>query len=88
MFEALMEFFLKIFGGNWRYSQHYDILVSVDSNGNALYTKDIPISIFGVNTNLGNYLSYIASLVSIIFIVVLCCLFVYKIIKLIGGLIR
>lgn len=34
------------------------------------------------------YLAHTASIISITIIVVLCCLFVYKIIKLIGGLIR
>ena len=34
------------------------------------------------------WLCHTASIISITIIVVLCCLFVYKIIKLIGGLIR
>lgn len=87
MFEALMEFFLKLFGGSWRYSQNYNVLLGVN-NGNAVYTRNIPVTIFGIETNLGNYLSYIASLISLIIILVLCCLFVFHIVKLIGGLIR
>lgn len=38
--------------------------------------------------SLGDWLSTTATIISITIIVVLCCLFVYKIIKLIGGLIR
>lgn len=37
--------------------------------------------------DMGSYFALIASLISIIIILVLCCLFVFKIIKLIGGLI-
>lgn len=42
----------------------------------------------GNTISLSRYLTLLCSIVSMIIIVVLCCLFVYKIIKLIGGLIR
>lgn len=38
--------------------------------------------------SLDTWLSYTCAIISIIFILVLCCLFVYKIVRLIGGLIR
>lgn len=38
--------------------------------------------------SLGDWLSTSATIISITIIVVLCCMFVYKIIRLIGGLIR
>ena len=38
--------------------------------------------------SMNEWLCHTASIISITIIVVLCCLFVYKIIKLIGGLIR
>lgn len=37
---------------------------------------------------LGDWLSTTASVISITIIVVLCCMFIYKIVRLIGGLIR
>lgn len=57
-------------------------LESIDTSNN------INLNILGMNLPLGNYLSLIATIITITFIVVLCCMFVYKIIKLIGGLIR
>lgn len=42
----------------------------------------------GYQISMGDWLSTTATIISITIIVVLCCLFIYKIIKLIGGLIR
>lgn len=50
------------------------IWFTIDSNGNQLA--------------LGDWLSTTATAISITIIVVLCCLFIYKIVRLIGGLIR
>ena len=50
--------------------------IGVDSEG---IKYDMPLA---------DWLSTTATIISITIIVVLCCLFVYKIIKLIGGLIR
>lgn len=49
---------------------------------------NVNFDIGGYNVAFGSWLAFTASIISITIIVVLCCLFIYKIIKLIGGLIR
>lgn len=43
---------------------------------------------FGRNIQIDEYLSFLASFISGVFIVILCCLFIWKMVKLIGGLIH
>ena len=74
MFDALYDFFLNnVFG-------------SVD-NTDLMEGINFDFGAYGSIT-LQEYLSLTCALISLITIVVFCCLFVYKIIRLIGGLIR
>ena len=74
MFDALYDFFINIvFASN----DNMDLMEGINFDFGA----------YGSIT-LIEYLSLTCALISLITIVVLCCLFVYKIIKLIGGLIR
>lgn len=79
MLRALFEFFAQLF---YILDLEYqlDILEFVVIH-NSTNNTDLSMS---VNT----YLAWLCSVISLIFIVVLCCLFVYKIIKLVGNLIR
>ena len=72
MYDSLFEFF-----ETYIFNDNYSALLD-----------DTEVGFFNVSISLQSYLCTLASLISIIFILVLCCLFVYKIIKLIGGLIR
>ena len=49
---------------------------------------DMNFNVGGYDFSLAEYLGATATIISITIIVVFCCLFVWKIIKLIGGLIR
>ena len=64
--------------------------ISSSGQQGASYLKfmEAQVNFGGVTFTMQEYLSNLCTLISLIFIVVLCCLFVYKIIKLIGGLIR
>ena len=74
MFDALYDFFINIvFASN----DNMDLMEGINFDFGA----------YGSIT-LIEYLSLTCALISLITIVVLCCLFVYKIIILIGGLIR
>lgn len=72
MFDALMNYFWSIF----------------NTEDFAYFTEVSTFTIGGAELTITDYLAFLCTLVSLVFIVVLCCLFVYKIIKLIGGLIR
>ena len=74
MFDALYDFFLNI-------------VFASENNMDLLEGINFDFGSYGPIT-LIEYLSLTCALISLITIVVLCCLFVYKIIKLIGGLIR
>ena len=79
MFQALFDFFNNLIMGLEFYSTGDtldDISISLGTGGNV------------ANLNMSDYLSFLLAFVSLIIIVVLCCLFVVKIIKLVGGLIR
>lgn len=84
MLQALFDFFLSLFvldmndsGGSL--SDGYVLIQHLVNGG------DYEL-VFGGTTP--EYLAFICSIISLIFILVLCCLFIYKIIKLVGGLIR
>lgn len=47
---------------------------------------DISLSIGGMDMSLGEYLAFLLSLVSFIIIIVLCCLFIYRLIRVVGRL--
>lgn len=97
LWNNIYQFFVEHVFGGWWYEyvgnevvyRGYNAIFSVTSyeyynTANNYVSTDF----FGVPITIGNYLSLIATLISISVILVLCCLFVYKIIKLIGGLIR
>lgn len=44
------------------------------------------LTLFGVSLTLSNYIAFLLSLICFIFIFVLCCLFIWKLIKLVGRL--
>ena len=79
MLQLLANFYYNLFF-NDALIQDEDFLISE--------IMSTPIELFGVQYNVAYYLTFLCSLISLIFIIVLCCLFVWKIIKLIGGLIR
>lgn len=104
LWDLIRDFFvMHVFGGNTSqgtiYSAHLGYFNFIDlstdeyvGEGN-LFTSEPLVKMFQ-DENLkyyggfGDWLSTTATIISITIIVVLCCLFVYKIIKLIGGLIR
>lgn len=97
LWTAIFEFFVKyVFGGvlfgnnSTSYYRGYILggYIYGSSTPLAIDTTSLSVTIFGQQLPIGNYFSFIATIISISIIVVLCCLFVYKIIKLIGGLIR
>ena len=75
MLDALFEYFNNLFG----YTLNLDIEYKINQ---------AVVNIGGVDFKLSQWLAVTCSYVCLIIIFVLCCLFVYKIIKLIGGLIR
>lgn len=77
MLEALYNFFAQ------------NIFIASPTTNTGIY-KFLTIQLTVGNTTMRvyEYLSSLGCIISIILILVLCCLFVYKIIKLIGGLIR
>lgn len=104
LWNTIYEFFVKyVFGGySTREGITYSAIFGPFFKNEGLYDPDMytsdalitldNLSIADVGSPLqmplSNYLCFIATIISITVIVVLCCLFVYKIIKLIGGLIR
>lgn len=90
LWDLIRDFFVQlIFGGTDSNGTMYDCVV----DGNS-YTSDFVFDMGNPTLGsshtiaLGDWLSTTATMISITIIVVLCCLFVYKIVKLIGGLIR
>ena len=99
LWDLIRDFFVEhIFGGynsngvnspalvGWLYNHNDDEVID-------WYTNDYYVINFENDGNtyslsMGDWLSTTATIISITIIVVLCCLFVYKIVKLIGGLIR
>lgn len=92
LWDLIRDFFvIHIFGGYNSLGDPYDCSLG----GGDWYTTDtyitfdkITFSGQPISYSIGDYLSTTATIISISIIVVLCCLFIYKIIKLIGGLIR
>lgn len=82
MLQALFNFFYDIIHANLDYDNITFLSDILDSD----FT--INIGTQEVNYTLGTLLPFYLALISFIFIVILCCLFVYKIIKLVGNLIR
>lgn len=84
LWNVVYEFFLKyVFGGIFRDVNGNLIAYSSAflsyADGVSYTTIGGDITIFGVPFSLGNYLSLIATIISMIVIVVLACLFIKKI---------
>lgn len=77
MFQALYNFFSDILYANYDPSSMF-----------GQFIENTGVEVFDTNLIISDYLAILLALVSGFIIVGLCCLFVYKIIKLIGGLIR
>lgn len=89
LWDLVRDFFVAhVFGGYSSEGVLYDFVIDENS-----FTSDYLFEI-GNSTGashsiaMGDWLSTTATIISITIIVVLCCMFVYKIVKLIGGLIR
>lgn len=101
LWDLIRDFFVEyIFGGWTSNGIQCDGFITYEGgfSGNTFGTSD---TIFKLNNfyffddletplyiTFGDWLSTTATIIALTIIVVLCCLFVYKIIKLIGGLIR
>lgn len=94
LWDLIRDFFVKqIFGGVDSDLEVHSCLVGLTAGNNDIYTDSFYFNLgshgnIQYDISLGDWLSTTATAISITIIVVLCCLFVYKIIKLIGGLIR
>ena len=97
LWDLIRDFFvMHVFGGVASDEQSYSTFWGFafgDYDGGYLGENIIALELKDVNgqivsVNFADWLSTTATIISISIIVVLCCLFVYKIIKLIGGLIR
>lgn len=100
LWDIVYDFFVHhIFGGVDTQLENTYAFIGFDSDDNLLSTLDIKFDFFKIidqesgelvsySYNLGNYLSLIATIITIVIIVTLCALFIWKMVKLIGGLIR
>lgn len=94
LWDLIRDFFVQhVFGGSLSDGEtFFDHFLGVDLNSGGIVTLGYQVGLdddlHPVYLTLGDWLSTTATIISITIIVVLCCLFVYKIIKLIGGLIR
>ena len=88
LWDLIRDFFVQhVFGGTTYDGFSYDFNI-----GGGLFTSDLLFTINGgqneVYLSIGDWLSTTATIISITIIVVLCAMFIYKIVKLVGGLIR
>lgn len=83
MFLALYQFFENIFYSSDIFEDDGHLLEALKTTFSFGYYEGVPATM-----EIGQYLVFICSLISFVIILVLCCLFVFKIVKLIGGLIR
>lgn len=102
LWDLIRDFFVQhVFGGllsnGVQVGGYVGTLIYGDYYYSEAFTTDYYVSLGGyfqgndaevLAISLGDWLSTTATIISITIIVVLCCLFVYKIVKLIGGLIR
>lgn len=94
LWDLIRDFFvIHVFGGVTSEMISYGGFMGSDTEGDYWYTNTLPVKLgqYGSNefpNTFGDYLSTTATIISITIIVVLCCLFIYKIVRLIGGLIR
>ena len=97
LWDLIRDFFvMHVFGGTDSLGNAFDVHFGVDGQSGEVYNIDSYLCYSVGHTDTGavaylsisDWLSTTATIISITIIVVLCCLFVYKIIKLIGGLIR
>lgn len=95
LWDLIRDFFVQhVFGGYLSNGDFINTMLSDYSNEEITWFIPTGDDIVDVTTHngfaitLGDWLSTTATAISITIIVVLCCMFIYKIIKLIGGLIR
>lgn len=101
LWDLIRDFFvIHVFGGTTSTIEYYNaswgefsVLTSENESYDAYLGNEVLFVVSKGNgsvftTNMSDWLSTTATAISITIIVVLCCLFVYKIIRLIGGLIR
>ena len=94
LWDLIRDFFVQhVFGGYDSEGVAFGGVILTGNNDDisaGTYCLDLGFEVgeVPVKTCYGDWLSTTATAISITIIVVLCCLFVYKIIKLIGGLIR
>ena len=98
LWDLIRDFFVQqIFGGYDSNGVDYPLVLGVDPNSGDEFNNFILCFPIGLNGDdlarpmyigLGDWLSTTATAISITIIVVLCCLFIYKLVKLVGGLIR
>lgn len=97
LWDLIRDFFVHhVFGGMDSELVAYDTFLGQEANSGGsigidsalAYNVGISDQLSPVYMGLQDWFSTTATAISITIIVVLCCLFVYKIIRLIGGLIR
>lgn len=102
LWDLIRDFFVRhIFGGITSEGAYFTCCWGLFANDDFIYSESNSFPMFKIGqvinfsddiiynyVSCGDWLSTTATIITITIIVVLCCLFVYKIIKLIGGLIR
>lgn len=101
LWDLIRDFFvIHVFGGTTSTLDYYNtswgefsVLTTENEDYNAYLGNDMLVDVskgYGsvFTTSMSDWLSTTATAIAITIIVVLCCMFVYKIIRLIGGLIR
>lgn len=64
----------------------YDFFYNTVFNYDTMPLMEERITLMGATLQVDEYLSWLCSIISLIFIVVLCCLFIYRLIRLVGRL--
>lgn len=87
MWNAIYDFFVtNIFGGYTSMNVYVNAVLGRGSTNTIYNNANSYVSLFGHELAVGNYFAYLATLVSIILILILCCLFIYRLIRLVGRL--
>lgn len=97
LWDLIRDFFvIHLFGGFDSQGDFFSASLGCDYNGELVSTGDVFYKLGGnglmdvsepLYYSIGDYLSTLATLITISIVFVLCCFFVYKIIRLVGGLI-
>lgn len=83
LWNIVYEFFVRyIFGGYLTIGEQdyaFWSTFAYDSNGTIYYLNKTEITLFGSTITLGNYFAFLATFISMVVIVFLCCLLIKKI---------